>query len=325
MLQHFSANDLLDLYLDFPVAACLVSREGLYLAANREYADLVEAPYDNVIGRTVRELCGEEIDIRTRQDFDTLDTGGTVANHELFFRGCFYLVAVRPMWWEVDGAVAALCIALTDITEQKHHADQLALVNRQLNQANTRLAEVARTDALTGLWNRLALEELLPREIARSRRDGSAISLLFTDIDYFKNYNDRYGHLAGDEVLQKVAQATRKALLHPGDLLVRYGGEEFLVVLPSTPAAGAMIVAANVHKAVEALGIPHEASPFGVLTISIGISSLPSIARSANIAEVRTDLIDRADRALYRVKATTRNGVGLCEKNAGEDPTLPRW
>lgn len=315
MLRRFSASDLLDLYLDFPVAACLVSREGQLLAANRECADLVKAPHDNIIGRTVHDMFGDDICEKTRTDFEILDAGGVVPAYELMFRDRFYLVAARPMWREVDGTVAALGMALTDITEQKHQADRLTLINHQLNQANTRLAEVARTDSLTGLWNRLALEELLPREIARSRRDGSAISLLLADIDYFKNYNDRYGHLAGDEVLQKVAHAMRRSLLHPGDLLVRYGGEEFLVLLPATPAAGAMIVAENVRKAVEALGIPHDVSPFGMLTISVGVSNLALIQRSANIGEVRTDLIDRADRALYRVKAETRNSIGLCERD----------
>lgn len=323
MLRHFSATDLVDLYLDFPVAACLVSREGTYLAANRKFADLVEAPYDGLVGRHISDVCGEEVHARGRRDFEILDAGGLLTNHELPFRGRFYLVAVRPMWREVDGTVAAICMALTDITEQKHQTDELALINLQLNQANARLAEMARTDALTGLWNRLALEELLPREIARSRRDSTAISVLLADIDHFKSYNDRYGHIAGDQALQSVAHAMRKALLHPGDFLVRYGGEEFLVVLPATPAAGAMVVADNIRKSVETLGIAHDASPLGVLTISLGVASLRHIERSSDITGARIDLIQRADQALYRVKTTSRNGIGLCDKNKADLP-FPR-
>lgn len=320
MLSQITFDKLRELCLDFPVAACLVDRERRFLAANREFAQLIGFFGDRLIGERAVDLCGPEIDARIAHDFAVFDAGGQVPNHELHFADRVHLVAIRAMRSAAGDHIAALCVALTDITERKQLECRLATANEQLRDANRRLSEAARTDAVTGLWNRHALEELLPQEIGRSRRAGVPLSVLMVDIDLFKQYNDHYGHLAGDEALRAVAQAMREALRHPGDLAARYGGEEFVIVLPDTDAAGAVVVATNVRAAIRAVAIPHAGSPTGIVTASIGIASVADISRSAEIAQIRTQLIDGADQALYLVKATTRDGVLLHGGDAEAGP-----
>jgi diguanylate cyclase (GGDEF)-like protein len=139
------------------------------------------------------------------------------------------------------------------------------------------------------------------------------ISVLMIDVDYFKPYNDRYGHLAGDRVLKQVAESLQENLHRATDFVARYGGEEFCVVLTETPLDHAVRVAEGLRKAVMDLGIRHENAPqAGVVTISIGIASA-----MANQAVVHIDLLREADRALYRAKEFGRNRVFHFE----EDPT----
>lgn len=311
MLSHIPAEDLRELYFNFPVATCLVGRDGRYIAANRAYAELIHAPLATMMGKHIAELCGDIVHAHVVRDFATFDAGESVPNHELAFFGRFYVVAVRPMRDKGSPRVEALCIALTDITEQKALESRLELANRQLSEANRQLTEAARTDALSGLWNRHALEEMLAREIGRCRRERAALSVLMIDIDHFKKYNDGYGHPAGDGALRAVSHAMAGVLKRPGDIVARYGGEEFLVVLPTTDASGALRVAGDVRDAIAALAIAHEASTSGRLTVSIGVASLSAPARTATIADIRATLIDGADQALYAVKVDGGDGIRL--------------
>ncbi|MCJ8142452.1 sensor domain-containing diguanylate cyclase [Ancylobacter sp. A5.8] len=320
MLSQISPEELRALCLDFPVAACLVDRNRRFLAANREYARLIGFSGARLVGRRALDVCGPEIDARMQRDFEVFDAGGQVPNHELDFAGKVHLVAARAIRPATGDHVVALCVALTDITEQKRLECRLAAANAQLSDANRRLSEAARTDALTGLWNRHALEELLPQEIGRSRRAGVPLSVLMVDVDRFKEYNDRYGHLAGDEALRAVAHAMRGALRHPGDLAARYGGEEFVIVLPGTDSDGAIVVATNVRAAIRTAAIPHAGSAVGIVTASIGVASVANIPRTAEVALIRTRLIDGADQALYAVKATTRDGIWLHPTGIGDGP-----
>ena len=165
------------------------------------------------------------------------------------------------------------------------------------------LRRAARTDGLTGLFNRRALDEVLETEWRRASRGGD-LSLLIVDVDYFKQYNDVYGHLAGDDVLRKIADTLRSILLRTADVPARYGGEEFCVVLPATDPDGARVVAERLRVAVEKLQIPHAGSPVGHLTLSIGCAS----DRDAS-ASTPGKLLERADAALYEAKQGGRNRV----------------
>lgn len=125
-------------------------------------------------------------------------------------------------------------------------------------------------DGLTGVCNRRGFDERLANEAARARRNGSPLSVVLLDVDYFKRYNDHYGHQAGDDVLRRLGAALRDSVRRPGDLVARYGGEEFVCLLPETTLAGARALASQIGERVQALQIPHADAPLGALTVSLG-------------------------------------------------------
>lgn len=172
-----------------------------------------------------------------------------------------------------------------------------------LRAANRELHQKATQDALTQVSNRRQFEEVLQKEWQRLRRSKQPLSLLICDVDEFKRYNDAYGHQAGDHCLRQVAQTIKSVTKRPSDLVSRYGGEEFTVLLPNTPLAGAWEVAQLLLHSLVAKQLPHQASrvsPF--VTISIGVHCLiPSAELSPKI------LIQQADEALYEAKKQGRN------------------
>jgi diguanylate cyclase (GGDEF)-like protein len=184
-----------------------------------------------------------------------------------------------------------------------HAYKQLAEQNQKLRRDSERSLVIARSDALTGVGSRLALDEELRRIAANAERYAQSPSIAMCDVDYFKQYNDRYGHVAGDEALRRVAGAIRENV-RAGDSVYRFGGEEFAVILPEQSAADATRAMERVRRAVESLAIPHaKVSRTGTLTMSIGVASHRMRGE---------DWLVRADRALYRAKAERRNCV-RCE------------
>jgi two-component system, cell cycle response regulator len=185
---------------------------------------------------------------------------------------------------------------------------RLAFQNGELERLNRRLFEQSREDPLTRLGNRLRLREELQALQGRVERYGHNYSAVLCDVDYFKLYNDNYGHLAGDEVLQKVAEVIASQG-RSGDTAYRYGGEEFLVILPEQDQKSAASIADRLRRAVENLRIPHEAKdPPGIVTISAGVATL-----SAGANKSADDLLEEADTALYRAKQSGRNRVASHE------------
>ena len=174
----------------------------------------------------------------------------------------------------------------------------------QLEEANAKLQNLSELDALTGIANRRRFEETLAREWRRASRDGLPLSLVMIDIDYFKDFNDAYGHQVGDQCLRRVAHEIRGALTRPGDLLSRYGGEEFAAILPSTPLRGAEAVAEVLRARVESMATRHPKAPKGVVTISLGVATASPGSVSSPEA-----LVAEADGALYRAKRAGRNRV----------------
>ena len=181
----------------------------------------------------------------------------------------------------------------------------LLVLTRKLDEANRELTRLSAVDGLTGIANRRSFDEALQREWRRAARKGSPVSLLIADVDYFKDFNDGYGHQRGDDCLKKVAHVIAGRLRRPTDLAARYGGEEFVVVLPETDESGAVEVAEGMRRAVEAESIRHDFSavaPF--LTISIGVASM---IPERNDEDGFRDLLAQADTALYRAKRAGRN------------------
>lgn len=171
-------------------------------------------------------------------------------------------------------------------------------------QAHARLAQQASIDGLTGLFNRGHILAMLEKECARSRRSLESLCVLLIDIDHFKPLNDYFGHQHGDSCLKSVADCLGQAVLRPADAVGRYGGEEFMVLLPDTDARGMMNVAEKIRQAVEDLRQPHPASPFKHVTVSVGGVHIPAVA-SADPSRY----IGLADSALYRAKRMGRNRV----------------
>lgn len=181
----------------------------------------------------------------------------------------------------------------------------LRQVVRALEAANEKLEQLSFLDGLTNIANRRRFDEFLAGEWRRAVREGVPLSLIFIDIDFFKAFNDHYGHEAGDEVLRRVATALSGILNRPADLVARYGGEEFVAVLPGTDAKGAAFIAERLRAAVEGLGIPHAASPVAPhVTVSLGVATLVPLRGSAPEA-----LLAAADQALYQAKREGRNRV----------------
>jgi diguanylate cyclase (GGDEF)-like protein len=174
-----------------------------------------------------------------------------------------------------------------------------------LEQINQQLQRLTTIDGLTGIANRRRFDDVLQSEWRRARRGNAPMACIMIDIDNFKAFNDRYGHLRGDDCTKQIAAALRAGANRAGDLLARYGGEEFAVILPETTLEGALAVAQMLRARVEGLGIPHDASDTAaVVTISAGVAS--AIPRRDEPAET---LVAEADRALYRAKHAGKNRV----------------
>ncbi|PQV43555.1 diguanylate cyclase [Paraburkholderia sp. BL21I4N1] len=179
---------------------------------------------------------------------------------------------------------------------------------QQLLATNLELQRLTHSDGLTGLSNRRYLDQYLAAEWRRATRDRTGLGFLMIDVDNFKAYNDTYGHVAGDEVLKRVAQTVEACLGRSPDLAARFGGEEFAVVLPGTSSGGLRLLAEKIRIAIEGLAIPHAGSASGVVTISIGAAMLvPSVA------EPVTKLIEAADVGLYRAKRDGKNQVAVSD------------
>ena len=185
---------------------------------------------------------------------------------------------------------------------------QVAERTHELQEANRKLTELSITDALTGLLNRRRFDEQLTLEWSRAMRNHQPLALFMIDIDWFKQYNDLYGHQRGDACLAKVAQTLRRTVRRAGDLVARYGGEEFVIVAPYTQPEQALALAGSLCRAVEGLALTHEGSPFGRVTVSIGVAVL-----TARMPSSAVTLLRHADMALYQAKAAGRNQVAFHE------------
>lgn len=178
-------------------------------------------------------------------------------------------------------------------------------VHLRLKRYEDQLRASALVDGLTGIANRRRLNEILDLEWRRARRSAEPVSVILADVDHFKLYNDRYGHLEGDACLQRVSGTIARSIRRPGDLAARYGGEEFACVLPATDREGAVHLAEVIRTAVLNERMPHADSPVGpCVTVSIGVASMVP-----GEGVVPADLLKRADDMLYQAKRAGRNRV----------------
>ena len=193
--------------------------------------------------------------------------------------------------------------AMQRITDMRQ---RLVNLTEELEGKNASLREESSHDSLTGIPNRRCFDAAFGQEWNHALRTGKPLALLLADVDYFKRFNDTYGHQRGDECLKAVANAMRAAARRKVDLVARYGGEEFALLLPETPPVSALLVAGRVLEGLRAMRIPHEGSPGGHVTMSIGVcATVPQAGQDP------AELVKTADRALYDAKSKGRNQAVL--------------
>lgn len=210
-----------------------------------------------------------------------------------------YLVTAMP-FRGLTGEIIGMVQQFKNITERKRYEEAL-------HEANAKLEDLATTDGLTSLPNRRVFDERLEQEWNRMRREKLPLSLIMCDVDFFKRYNDGYGHQAGDVCLVNIAACIDKCSRRPADLPARYGGEEFVVLLPNTQIEGAVAMAETIRSAISGLSLEHSWSKIGdTVSMSLGVASVYPSADKKVEAET---LVELADKALYEAKETGRNRV----------------
>jgi diguanylate cyclase (GGDEF)-like protein/PAS domain S-box-containing protein len=197
-----------------------------------------------------------------------------------------------------DGTVESLIGFMFDISERKRNEEKRLILQKELQDLSVK-------DGLTGVANRRRFDALLEVEWSSARRNQRPLSMVMFDIDFFKQYNDHYGHIQGDDCLKRVADVLRAGAARPRDFLARYGGEEFALVLPETDETGAEYVASRCRDVLIAEKIPHDASPVApIVTVSAGVGTIVPSGGDAIV-----QFIEEVDRRLYRAKQTGRNSL----------------
>jgi diguanylate cyclase (GGDEF)-like protein/PAS domain S-box-containing protein len=276
-----------------------------------------------IFGREPEELIGSQPFGMIHPD----DVGRVVLTYQSLFEGRAERLSVinrgrhrdgRWIWVEarfralkdpLTGEVTSVVGTLRDISARKAIEEQLAA-------ANSKLRALAGQDGLTGLANRRAFDAAMAQACRQAQRRKTSLALLMIDVDWFKAFNDRFGHLAGDECLRRIAQEITAIARRPGDVASRYGGEEFVVLLPEMDEAAAAALAERLREAVLTLGIAHPASAVAIVTVSAGVAS----AAPGEAAFGPKRLLQAADEALYRAKEGGRNMVALASGPAAATP-----
>jgi len=251
------------------------------------------------------ELLQEVKQLRPETEVIIMTSHATLDTTVLAIRAGAYDYLIKPFEEiELISTVAGRALDKIRLTgENRNLILQLKQQNEKLEGANTLLKELSIRDGLTGLHNHRYFQEYLALEILRSRRNGVIFSLIFMDVDFFKRYNDTYGHPEGDNLLTLLSKVLKECL-RQSDLIARYGGEEFVALLPETSKERAFRVAESVCQKVADYPFPgKDTQPSGKLTISLGVAAFPEDGNDGST------LIKHADQALYRAKGSGRNKV----------------
>ncbi len=233
-----------------------------------------------------------------------------------FIGGLMYIaqqMGIVPTYWITENGVRLGILSNVTLLSfvLVSHMQALKREKEQLAKTAEENYQLALIDGLTGVPNRRAFDDRLASEFERTLRDGAPMALLMVDVDFFKKYNDAYGHQAGDDALVRVALIMRNCLRRPTDSLYRYGGEEFAIILADTDAIGADHIATRIMRSVRNLCIPHRESTHKQLTISIGIG----LSKSKEAGDSIDQLLHRADVALYQAKRQGRNTLCISERS----------
>ncbi len=218
-------------------------------------------------------------------------------------KSTFFIEVNTNFIFDKEGKPSKMIFSVRDISERKQSEEKIEHLIKQL-ETERNIAEFnAITDSLTGLANRRYFDEALRKEISRIKRSGAPLSLIMFDVDYFKRFNDTYGHIAGDNCLRQIGSTLKSFIKREYDIVARYGGEEFVIILPETKLEGALLLAEKIRILIETLGIIHEKSEASnYITVSLGVVT----AYITNL-EKPEDLIAKADEAMYKAKNMGRN------------------
>ncbi len=272
--------------------------ESRVLQASENYLQMIGISGQDMVGKSMTELFPPEFAAKITADDWAVISNGQVVKLDEELNGRHYTSIKFPI---VQGNKSLLAGYTIDITEQVRTEKALEAMNRELQTTLLREQELADTDMLTSVNNRRRLYELAELEFEIAVRYQQPLSIIMFDIDHFKRVNDTFGHAAGDQILQQVAQVAN-AQLRAADIIGRYGGEEFVIVLPMTSAEHAYPLAERLRQEVEALRVPTEKGDAAV-TISIGIVEMSQNQPTISVE----NLIRRADEAMYTAKQAGRN------------------
>ncbi|MDH3394008.1 MAG: diguanylate cyclase [Desulfobulbaceae bacterium] len=292
---------LFDATFNSPVPTCVTDKNFKILMANESYWNEFGAPKD---GRK-KILCFEHRpgkSCHTENCPLTMIMGGSESytcevKKKMGETTRHFIINAKPLL-DTRNKVIGIVESFQEITKRK-------LAEEALAESNRKLEALSNTDGLTGIANRRLFDDVLRKEYGRHTRSEKKLSLILLDIDYFKLFNDCYGHIRGDECLQQIAKVIANCTSRPSDLAARYGGEEFACILPETDRIGAVNVAEKIRGGILALAVPHKGSKinkhvtasFGVLTIKCTMDRKP------------TETITQVDKLLYRAKSSGRNRV----------------
>lgn len=280
-----------------PLALCVLDPALRIIMANEAAMSILKADRADLSNKSVLDFLPAAAGL-LQNCLDLAKKGSALPDRQMSWRGAHYHLSFG-VTRNAGGHVTELFVTALDVTRR-------AKIERQLRDARRSLVATSRHDHLTGLLNRRGFDAAFHREVRRARRQRTALSLVSIDIDWFKAYNDTLGHPAGDKCLRLVACALRACLQRAGDAASRYGGEEFLIILPDTDVDGALAVAEKCRRALDGLDIPHPGSPKGRVTVSIGVCTTNADGLTANDAAA---LMERTDRALYEAKNRGRDRV----------------
>jgi len=290
-----------------PTQVWYLSSPNTYGTVNTAHAGFLGLPKEKVEFQKIEQILPEKLakkiinhNRRIFQAKETKKTEFTLQNHLGEER--LLLIHQTPKLNET-GEVEYIVCSAEDITEQRLAEKRIKESQEAYKKISEKLQEASITDELTGLPNRRGFNQKLSTEWKRTSRTKQPLTVLIIDIDYFKYYNDSKGHLAGDQLLQKVADTLRKVFKRPSDYFARYGGDEFIAVIPDTDWVGGIKLAEACRKILEKQKIPNTSAPrLEYITISIGIATVePNKDRSSE------ELLKTANRALYKAKSNGRN------------------
>jgi diguanylate cyclase (GGDEF)-like protein/PAS domain S-box-containing protein len=275
--------------------------KGTYLYASPACKEILQYDEDELVGQDAyRFMHPDDIEKVSMGHQTALNSGYSVFSYRICRKDGEYvwLESAVKFMNEILSGDQKLIVVSRNISER-------ILVERRLQEANELLQHLSTIDGLTGVSNRRTFDDRLEMEWNRGLRNSAHLSLLMLDIDYFKSYNDTYGHQGGDGCLKQIASVIQENLGRSTDLLCRYGGEEFCVILPETDETGAILVGEKIRMAIEALKIPHSGSKIQPwVTISVGAATM-----IPNVYTSYMNLVSNADKAVYKAKFDGRNCV----------------